>query len=72
MAADVGERWDARLASNNARISADVARLDAGIGSLEGLFRTQERILTEQRARLDQFDITCEYFCGRITAMCSR
>jgi hypothetical protein len=58
--ADAGERWDARLASNNARISADVARLDAGIGSLEGLFRTQERILTEQRARLDQFDITCE------------
>ncbi|MBL8420423.1 MAG: SPOR domain-containing protein [Dechloromonas sp.] len=58
--ADSEERWDTRLASNNARIGADVARLDAGIGSLEGLLRTQERILAEQRARLDQFDITCE------------
>ena len=58
--ADTEERWDTRLASNNARIGADVARLDAGIGSLEGLFKTQERILAEQHARLDQFDITCE------------
>ena len=58
--ADSEQRWDARLASNNARISADVARLDSGIDSLEGLFRTQERILAEQHARLDQFDITCE------------
>jgi len=54
------QRWDTRLASNNARISADGARLDAGIGSLEGLFEAQERILAEQHARLDQFDITCE------------
>ncbi len=58
--ADSEQRWDAQLASNNARISADLARLGAGIGSLEGLFKTQERILAEQRARLDQFDITCE------------
>ena len=30
--ADSEQRWDGRLASNNARIGADVARLDAGIG----------------------------------------
>ena len=58
--ADSEQRWDAQLASNNARIGADLARLDAGIDSLEGLFKTQERILAEQHARLDQFDITCE------------
>ena len=52
------QRWDTRLASSNARISADVARLDAGIGSLEGLFEAQERIIVEQRVRLDQFDVT--------------
>lgn len=58
--ADSEQRWDARLASNNARIGADLARLDAGIGSLDGLLKAQERILAEQHARLDQFDITCE------------
>ncbi len=58
--ADSEQRWDGRLASNNARIGADLARLDAGIGSLDGLFTAQERILAEQHARLDQFDITCE------------
>ena len=58
--ADSEQRWDTQLASNNARISAEVARLDAGIGSLESLFKAQERILAEQHARLDQFDITCE------------
>ena len=58
--ADSEQRWDSRLASNNARIGVDLARLDAGIGSLEGLFKTQERILAEQHARLDQFDVTCE------------
>jgi chromosome segregation ATPase len=58
--ADTEQRWDIRLASNNARISADVARLDAGIGSLEGLLDTQERIIAEQRVRLDQFDVTYE------------
>jgi predicted nucleic acid-binding Zn-ribbon protein len=58
--ADTEQRWDTRLTSNNARIGADVARLDAGIGSLEGLFKAQERILAEQRARLDQFDVTYE------------
>ena len=57
---DTEQRWDTRLASSNARISADVARLDAGIGSLDGLFKAQERILAEQRARLDQFDVTYE------------
>ncbi len=58
--ADTEQRWDTRLASNNARISADVARLDAGIGSLQGLFEMQERIIAEQRVRLDQFDVTHE------------
>lgn len=58
--ADSEQRWDTRLASNNARIGADLARLDAGIGSLDGLLKAQERILAEQHARLDQFDITCE------------
>lgn len=56
--ADTEQRWDARLANSNARLSADVARLDAGIGSLEGLFEAQERIIVEQRVRLDQFDVT--------------
>ncbi|HNC52708.1 MAG TPA: SPOR domain-containing protein [Accumulibacter sp.] len=58
--ADSEQRWDARLASENARVDAELNRLDGGIGALEGLFRTQEQILAEQRARLDQFDITCE------------
>lgn len=57
---DADQRWDARFAQSNARIGADVARLDAGIGSLAGLFKAQERIVAEQRQRLDQFDITCE------------
>jgi len=58
--ADTEQRWDIRLASNNVRISADVARLDAGIGSLEDLLSVQEQIVAEQRARLDQFDVTYE------------
>lgn len=58
--ADAEQRWDARFASSNARVSSDVTRLDAGIASLTGLFAAQEQILAEQRRRLDQFDITCE------------
>ncbi|MEF8699374.1 MAG: SPOR domain-containing protein [Candidatus Accumulibacter sp. UW20] len=58
--ADTEQRWDTRLASNNARISADIAQLDAGIGSLEELFKAQERIIAEQRLRLDQFDVAHE------------
>jgi len=52
------QRWDNHLASHTARISSDLARLDGNIGSLEALFEAQEQILAEQRARLDQFDIT--------------
>ncbi|WP_300340519.1 SPOR domain-containing protein [Accumulibacter sp.] len=58
--ADTEQRWDTRLASNNARIGAEVARLDTGIASLEGLFKAQEQIIAEQRLRLDQFDIAHE------------
>ena len=58
--ADTEERWDTRLTNDNARIRADVARLDAGIGSLDGLFKAQERIIAEQRLRLDQFDVAYE------------
>lgn len=54
------QRWDARLASDNARVTADIVRLDAGIASLDALFQAQERIIAEQRLRLDQFDVTCE------------
>jgi len=56
--ADTEQSWDTRIASNNARISSDLAQLDAGIGSLQDLFKAQERIIAEQRARLDQFDVT--------------
>jgi len=58
--AESDQRWEARLTSSNARIAAELAQLDAGIGSLEALFRAQERIVAEQRARLDQFDIACQ------------
>ena len=58
--ADSEQRWDTRLASNNARINADLAELDTSIGSLQGLLQTQEQIIAEQRARLDQFDVTCQ------------
>ncbi|QKS27674.1 SPOR domain-containing protein [Accumulibacter sp.] len=58
--ADSEQRWESRLASSNARIAAELAQLDAGIGSLEALFRAQEQIVAEQRARLDQFDIACQ------------
>lgn len=51
------ERWETRLAISNARIGSDLARLDAGIGSLDALLHAQERIIAEQRARLDQFDV---------------
>jgi len=58
--ADSEQRWDARLAGENARVNAELNRLDGGIGALQGLFKAQEQIIAEQRARLDQFDITCE------------
>jgi peptidoglycan hydrolase CwlO-like protein len=58
--ADAEQRWEGRLASSNSRIAAELAQLDAGIGSLETLFRAQEQIVGEQRARLDQFDIACQ------------
>ena len=58
--ADSEQRWESRLAGSNARIAAELAQLDAGIGSLEALFRAQEAIVTEQRARLDQFGIACQ------------
>ncbi|KFB74929.1 SPOR domain-containing protein [Candidatus Accumulibacter cognatus] len=56
--ADSEQRWDTQLATQNARISSDLAQLDTSLGSLHGLFKAQERIIAEQRARLDQFDIT--------------
>jgi len=56
--ADSEQRWDTRLAGNNARISSDLAQLDAGLGSLQALFTAQEQIIAEQRVRLDQFDLT--------------
>ncbi|MBL8391375.1 MAG: hypothetical protein JNN21_05820 [Candidatus Accumulibacter sp.] len=58
--ADSEQRWEARLAGSNARIAAELAELDAGIGSLAALFRAQEEIVSEQRTRLDQFDIACQ------------
>lgn len=58
--ADTEQRWDTRLANDSARINADLARLDAGIGSLDSLLQAQERIIAEQRLRLDQFDVTYE------------
>ena len=58
--AETEQRWETRLASDNARIGADLTRLGAGIGSLHGLFAAQERIIAEQRVRLDQFDLTYE------------
>lgn len=56
--ADSEQRWNTQLANQNARISSDLAQIDAGLGSLHGLFKAQEQIIAEQRARLDQFDIT--------------
>lgn len=51
------QRWDAELAGSNARVTGELAQLEAGLGSLHGLFKTQEEILAQQHARLDQFDI---------------
>ncbi len=55
---DSERRWDSQLTSSNARIHSELIRLDDGLGSLENVFAAQEQILAEQRARLDQFDIT--------------